>query len=96
MALGAQEPPPLDAFIVADDAARDRALALAFDLRRSGLAADLDLAERSAKGQMKQADRSGARYAVFLEGDGEPQLREMESGQQRRVAAAELAKEISP
>jgi histidyl-tRNA synthetase len=91
LALGEQEPPRLDAFIVADDAARDRALALAFDLRRHGLAADLDLAERSAKGQMKQADRSGARYAVFLEGEGEPQLRAMESGEQRQVAAAELA-----
>ena len=34
--------------------------------RCSGVATDLDYARRSAKGQMTQAGRSGARYAFIL------------------------------
>ena len=62
---------------------RERALALATELRRAGVPADLDLAERSQKGQMKQADRSGAARTLILDGDGAT-LRDMESGEQRR------------
>ena len=46
-------------FVVAEDANRERALTLVTELRRAGLAADLDLAGRAIKGQMKQADRVG-------------------------------------
>jgi histidyl-tRNA synthetase len=95
LALGEQEAPERGlVFIVAGDEERERALALATELRRAGMAADLDLAQRSAKGQMKQADRSGARYALILEGDAEPQLRDMESGEQRQVQADRLIEEI--
>ena len=38
-----------------------------------GLSADLDLAGRSFKGQMKQADRSGAPHAVIVEDGGSGQ-----------------------
>jgi histidyl-tRNA synthetase len=86
--------PPTDAFIVAGDGARERALAVVTELRRAGLAADLDLAGRAAKGQMKQADRSGARYAVIVEEDGSLQLRDMQSGEQRAVDESRLASEI--
>lgn len=96
LAMEAGEPPRADAFIVADDASRDAALALATELRRAGLRADLDLAERSFKGQMKQADRVRARHAVILEGDGKPRLRDMESGEQREVAPQDLARELAP
>src|SRR5262249_35197462 len=44
-------------FVVADDDGRDGALALVTELRRAGIDADLDLAGRGTKGQMKQADR---------------------------------------
>ena len=57
-------------FVVAEDGQRERALALAVELRRAGLAADLDLAERSVKGQMKQANRAGAARAVILDRGG--------------------------
>jgi histidyl-tRNA synthetase len=80
------EPPRTDAFIVADDGSRDQALALATELRRAGLSADLDLAGRTAKGQMKQADRVGAKLAVILERGAKPQLRDMRRGEQREVA----------
>jgi histidyl-tRNA synthetase len=95
LALGEQEPPERSlVFIVADDERRERALALATELRRAGVAAHLDLAQRSAKGQMKQADRAGARYALILEGDAQPQLRDMESGEQREVSPDRLVEEI--
>jgi histidyl-tRNA synthetase len=80
-------------FIVADDSERDRALSLAVELRRAGIRADLDLAGRSQKGQMKQADRSGSRYALFLEGSG-ANLRDLETGDQRAVDPDRLTEEL--
>ena len=77
----------------ADEGSRERALGLAIELRRAGIAADLDLAGRSSKGQMKQADRSGAKRAVILEGDA-TSLREMETGEQRQVDPGRLVEEI--
>src|SRR4051794_32211343 len=52
--------------------------------RRAGLAAQLDLAGRSIKGQMKQADRAGARYVAVLHPD-ETVLRDMDSGEEERI-----------
>jgi histidyl-tRNA synthetase len=85
----------IQVFIVADGEARERAMAMATELRRAGLAADLDLADRAVKGQMKQADRAGARHALILEGDSAPILRDMESGGQREIDPARLAEEIA-
>jgi len=80
-----EDPAPVaDVFVVADDDERERAFALVRELRRAGLRADLDLADRSVKGQMKQADRLGARRAVILDSDG-VHLRDMESGEQADV-----------
>ena len=97
VALARDEPerqPEVDVFIVAEGDSRDRALALATELRRAGVAADLDLAERSQKGQMKQADRSGAARTLILDGDGAT-LREMESGEQRAVDPARVVQELT-
>ena len=87
--------PARDVFIAAPDGQRDQALALATELRRAGLSADLDLAGRGMKGQMKQADRIGARHAVILDDDGAVALRDMRSGEQRGVDRARLAEEIA-
>jgi histidyl-tRNA synthetase len=76
--------PGIDVFVVAIDDERERAFALVRELRRGGLRADLDLAGRSVKGQMKQADRVGARRAVILDDDG-VHLRDMQSGEQADV-----------
>jgi histidyl-tRNA synthetase len=73
----------VDVFIVAHPDSRARALELATSLRRAGVSADLDLAERSQKGQMKQADRSGAGTTVILDGDS-AELRDMKTGEQSR------------
>jgi histidyl-tRNA synthetase len=82
-------------FVVAEHDGRERALALVTDLRRAGIAADLDLADRSAKGQMKQADRVGARYALILSGDADANLRDMSSGEEREVDTATLVETLS-
>jgi histidyl-tRNA synthetase len=82
-------------FIVADQGGRQRALALVTELRRAGLTADLDLADRALKGQMKQADRVGARYAVILSEGGKATLRDMDSGEEREVEPATLVETLS-
>src|SRR3954453_9295323 len=51
------EPTRDGVFVVAGDDQRAGALALVTELRRGGVRADLDLAGRATKGQMKQADR---------------------------------------
>ena len=87
--------PPVEVFVVAPEGQRERALGLAFELRRAGVAADLDLAGRSVKGQMKQADRSGADLAVILDENGDALARDMESGEQRPVDIARIVEELA-
>jgi histidyl-tRNA synthetase len=60
-------------FITLAPEARMAAFSLASKLRAEGIPCDLDYAERSAKGQFKQADRSGANFAVVI---GEDEMRE--------------------
>ncbi len=89
--LAMAETPPWarpEVFVVCGDG--DAAFDLTLELRRHRISAQFDLAGRAFKGQMKQADRSGARFAVILELDGSAKLREMESGDQREVDPAEL------
>ncbi len=80
----------LDAFIVAPESQRERALALATEARRAGACVDLDLAERSEKGQMKQADRSGAGRAVILSEDGTARIRDMTTGDERSLDLSDV------
>jgi histidyl-tRNA synthetase len=60
------------------------ALRLATAARRDGLHAEVELAGRSLKGQLKQADRVGARYVALL-GDEGAQLKDMQSGEQHAI-----------
>jgi len=95
MALGeAEEEQSLDAFIVAPDGQREMALSLATQARRAGVCVDLDLAGRSEKGQMKQANRSGAARAVILADDGTARLRDMETGEERPLDTDDVLREI--
>ena len=82
-------------FVVAGDDRRDAALALVTELRRAGIPADLDLAGRGTKGQMKQADRIGAHYALILSGEAKATLRDMDSGEERQVDPATLVETLS-
>ena len=71
---------------------------LAGALRAEGLSCDLDYGGRGTKGQFKQADRSGAAYAVVIGEDelarGTCNVRDMSSGEERAVPVAEGAKEL--
>jgi histidyl-tRNA synthetase len=73
-----------DLFVVWEASERADAFELATAGRRAGLAAQLDLGGRSVKGQMKQADRVGARYVAILYPDGTV-LRDMDSGDEEKV-----------
>ena len=85
---------PVQVFVAAPEAQRELALGLVLELRRAGIAADLDLAGRGFKGQMKQADRSGADVTVILDEEGRGVARDMDSGEQRPVELETLAEEL--
>jgi histidyl-tRNA synthetase len=88
MLMAAEVRPQADAgtdlFLAWESSERADAFALATEARRAGLAAQLDLAGRSIKGQMKQADRTGARYVAILYPD-RTVLRDMDSGQEEKI-----------
>jgi len=95
--LLASEPPPdlppaVDLYVA--NARKDdgdvAAFALASEARRAGLSVQQELAGRSIKGQLKQADRIGARYVAIL-GDEGISLKDMESGEQEVVESPAAA-----
>ncbi|MDR2356286.1 MAG: histidine--tRNA ligase [Clostridiales Family XIII bacterium] len=90
---GAAIPPPpgADAYIAFwGEAAKLAGLALLRRLRAAGLRAEMDGPAQSLKGQMKRADRLGARYTIMIGEDELAEnavlLKDMISGEQRRVA----------
>ncbi|HEY1855480.1 MAG TPA: histidine--tRNA ligase [Solirubrobacterales bacterium] len=88
--------PGRDAFVaIAAAGQRQRAVALTRELRRAGLSAEVDLAGRGLKGQLKHADRLGARRVLILEEDGGAQLRDMKSGEQRPADTGNLVGELT-
>jgi histidyl-tRNA synthetase len=78
--------PELEVFVAAV-APRQRmeATLVVSQLRRAEFSADLDLGERSLKGQLKHADRLGARWVLLLEEDGSAQLRDMYTRRQEPI-----------
>ena len=91
LALAAEPTAPsIDVFVVSGEGERDAAFALVTELRQGGLSAELDLAGRSAKGQMKQADRLGAARTVILDGEMAT-VRDMATGDQQELDRAGAA-----
>ena len=87
---GAAVATPPDAFVASiGEEAREPALLVARDLRHAGFRTLIDYDARSAKSQMKRADRTGARYVIIVGGDelarGEVTVKQMASGEQRSV-----------
>lgn len=87
-------PSATSVFAVALGAAKPVLFGLVTELRRAGVAADISYGGKGLKGAMKDANRSGARFAVVA-GDrdleeGVVQLKDMQSGEQTPVAVAEL------
>jgi histidyl-tRNA synthetase len=67
---------------------------LAREARRAGLQAQLELARRSLKGQLRHADRIGARYVAIVGENGTATLKNMESGNERDTALGSVIPEI--
>ncbi len=87
-------PPPLDLYVAyAKPDMRTDAFKLAADARRWGHTAQVELAGRSLKGQLKAAGRAGARYVAIL-GDEGTSLKDMESGEQRVIESANVMHHI--
>lgn len=88
------ETPDPDVFVVQASAeAYDTSLSLARDLRAAGFAALVDIDGRSMKSQLRQADKSGARFAMILGDDelakGTVQVKRLSTGEQWEVARSE-------
>src|SRR4051794_14300749 len=83
--------PPVDLYVAGG--AGPAEFTLTTEARRAGLRAQLDLAGRSLKGALKQANRLHARYVAWME-DGGVQLRDMESGDQRLVPRDEVVRNV--
>ena len=66
------------------------AFELAREARRAGLQAQLELAGRSLKGQLKHADRIGARYVAIVADPSSASLKDMESGEQRELEPTDV------
>jgi histidyl-tRNA synthetase len=82
--------PPVDVYLAAaDDAPRDRLLAVLRELRRRGLSADTDYAGRSLKGQLTQASRLNAQATVIVDADGATVRRR--GAEDERVSLDDLA-----
>jgi len=88
-------PAPLDLYVAyAKPEHKAAAFRLAADARRAGHPARLELGGRSLKGQLKQADRAGARYVAIL-GDEGTSLKDMETGEQREVETGTVMHHIT-
>jgi histidyl-tRNA synthetase len=83
-------PEPITDLYVAHEDRAVEAFALAVEARAAGLAVQQELGGRALKGQLRQADRVGARYVAIVGADG-TQLRDMESGEQEAVPSAAAA-----
>ena len=80
--------PPVDLYVAYDaPAQRAAAFRIVDEARRARLNAQIELAGRSRKGQLKHADRLGARY-VALVGDAATVLKDMQAGEQRELPAS--------
>ena len=89
---------PLLFIASADDAGRTYALKKTIELRRDGIASELDLLNRSLKAQMREADRQMARYVLVIGQKevelSEANLKEMKSGKEHKIKLQNLAEEL--
>ena len=85
------EPEKPTVYIAGMDAeCRKKAFALASELRKNGLIAEIDHMDRSVKAQFKYADKIGARYVAVIGGneliEGKANVKCMETGESESVA----------
>lgn len=84
--------------VVATPEATDAALALAAQLRANGISTVIDPDTRSLKSQLRQADRSGAKFATILGADelanGTVTLRNLANSEQVAIASGEVVQKV--
>ncbi len=89
----------VEVFIVASGAdAEIYAFEILTDLRRKNISATMDFAKRTMKAQMKQAARSGAKFALII-GDDEVNsktvtIKNLETSAQEKISLQDLPKKI--
>jgi histidyl-tRNA synthetase len=90
--------PPAVFFVTADAEGAIEALRRAAELRRAGIACDLDPRGGKMKAQFKQAERVGARWAVVLGANevrsGQAKLKDVRTREETPVPLAELAARV--
>jgi histidyl-tRNA synthetase len=87
-------PAALDLYVcLQEPAVRRCAFELLWQARSAGLRAEMEMAGRSLSGQLKQADRHGARFAAIV-GDREMTLRDMQDGGQSEIALESVVHEL--
>jgi histidyl-tRNA synthetase len=77
--------PVVDLYVAYEDPTlREQAFATVVEARRAGISAQLELAGRSLKGQLRQAGRLGAGFVAILRADA-MELRDSQTGEQEAV-----------
>jgi len=78
---------------------KQRMAPILFRLRKAGIRAEMDYADRSLKAQMRQADRLGARYVLIVGeneiGKGSAILRNMQSKDQEEIPLEGLSDRLA-
>lgn len=89
----------LDCYVVANgEAAKQKAVELVYDLRKSGIQTEKDYQDKKFKAQFKAADRLGAKCVVII-GDNELEnqivnVKDMETGNQREIPINQIVSEL--
>lgn len=91
--------PKLRLFVVVpDERGMDKAFGLAFELRKNGIATEIDYTGKSMKSQMKKADKLKADYVLILGGSEIDQdaaiLRNMSTKEQESLKLSSLESEL--
>jgi len=93
------QPQTITVYVITLGSARPVGLKLLASLRSAGIAADTDYAGRSLKGQMREANRCGARYAVIVGEDEVTQnvatVKDLCIGEQESVPLDEVVARIA-
>ncbi|HVE42843.1 MAG TPA: histidine--tRNA ligase [Planctomycetota bacterium] len=100
LAMGgeATAPPPDFYAVAAGDVARTEVFKTVVALRRAGLSGDMDFEARSVKAQMRSANKTGARYALFIGPEeaqkGAVKLKDMKDGAEQTVSLDEAVRKL--
>jgi histidyl-tRNA synthetase len=87
---------PVDLFVaLTGDAHRREGFRLADQARKAGLAAQVEVAGRSLKGQLRHANRIGARHVAVLSDDG-ASVKDMQTGEEETMPLDEVIAKVRP